>query len=653
MYIYQYGGKRGTQFNVAVADDMLVVRTRHNKTLSDALQSPFSKQVLTQLTPVINYAEADVTVLQCKGDKRSISALRDRARSTLKKEADIQFAGKVLRDKEVGIPVVYTENIFIKFANRLSPARCGEIIHSYGLKIKQGLQYAKNSYFVEAAEGTGLKVFDIARDLLDNPDVELCHPELIKPSAMRALSANQWHLAETTVNGRSINAHVNITPAWLHTQGEGTVIAVIDDGVDITHEEFSSADKVVAPFDATLNSDDPGPKSAGDNHGTACAGVACADGRHHASGVAPKAKLMPIRLRSGLGSQSEANAFVWAADHGADVISCSWGPADGKWWSPTDSSHQNAVAIPDNTRLAIDYAIEHGRGGKGCVITWAAGNGNESVENDGYASYDKVLAIAACNDTNSRSVYSDYGASIWCTFPSSDFGHADFNHPNPLTEGIWTTDRAGAAGYNPGGLNPTDNPPGDGHGHYTEQFGGTSSACPGAAGIAALMLSANAELRWDEVKDLLKRSCVKIDAENGSYGPQGHSPFYGYGRPDAEQAVILAKQHAEISAEPQIEVLSLAAQAAGSLPAAHAEQIFRVTLSGKTLITLKGPDGNDFDLYVRKGAIPTTQEYDEVSYSSDANESLMVTPTVPATYFVMVYSYQGAGDFSLNLSVSL
>ena len=40
--------------------------------------------------------------------------------------------------------------------------------------------------------------------------------------------------------------------------------------------------------------------------------------------VAPKARLMPIRLASGLGSQAEADAFEWAADHGADVISCRW-----------------------------------------------------------------------------------------------------------------------------------------------------------------------------------------------------------------------------------------------------------------------------------------------------------------------------------------
>lgn len=73
---------------------------------------------------------------------------------------------------------------------------------------------------------------------------------------------------------------------------------------------------------------DPHPAFTED-HGTACAGVACAAGLVRASGVAPKAKLIPIRLSSALGSQQEAEAFEWAANNGADVISCSWGPTDG------------------------------------------------------------------------------------------------------------------------------------------------------------------------------------------------------------------------------------------------------------------------------------------------------------------------------------
>ena len=112
---------------------------------------------------------------------------------------------------------------------------------------------------------------------------------------------------------------------------------------------------------------------------------------------------MPIRLRSGLGSIYEASAFKWAVDHGADIISCSWGPDDGDWSNPADPLHTSMAELSDSTRLAIDDAVTHGRNGKGCVIFFAAGNGNEDVKYDGYASYDKVIAVAACNDTNKRS----------------------------------------------------------------------------------------------------------------------------------------------------------------------------------------------------------------------------------------------------------
>src|SRR5437868_15250163 len=88
-----------------------------------------------------------------------------------------------------------------------------------------------------------------------------------------------------------------------------------------------------------------------------------------------------------------------------------------------------------NTRLAIDHVTSSGRGGKGCVVLFAAGNGNESVDNDGYASYPKVIAVAACNDTGKRSVYSDFGNAVWCAFPSNDIEYPPLGQPKPLTTG--------------------------------------------------------------------------------------------------------------------------------------------------------------------------------------------------------------------------
>ena len=537
-----FGTKDEPAFELEKSDDLIAVRTRSRRSIrrsAGPVPTPLS-DALEDGTLLAEYPEAGVEVYRVPVDAESRSL--EARKTTLRASPDVQFAGGVFMDPVTKEPVLYTENLFIKFVDTADPDDCLAVLRDTGLTVKEAVSYATNAYFVAAVEGSGERVFQIALDLLERDDVEFCHPELIRPLARKAIFPQQWHLKKTTVNGIAVDAHANVEAAHEVSLGRGITIAVIDDGVDIDHAEFSGSGKVVAPRDATLQTSDPRPKDLfgtgvnGDNHGTACAGVACGSGINGASGVAPEAKLMPIRLASGLGSQREAEAFSWAADHGADVISCSWGPPDGRWWNLDDPQHQRVFPLPASTRLAIDYATTNGRGGKGCVVLFAAGNGNESVDHDGYASYAKVIAVAACNDRSSRCVYSDYGNAVWCAFPSSDFGHAPFNHPAPLTSGIWTTDRLGQAGYNAGQVAD-----GDAAGHYTNSFGGTSSSCPGAAGVAALVLSVNPELKSQEVKELFKRACDKIDPQRGEYNDDGHSQMYGYGRLNARIAVDLAK----------------------------------------------------------------------------------------------------------------
>lgn len=518
MVSFKYNGKRGHRITLSDARDLVVVRTNKRVPLARLPLGKRARGIAAQLEPVEAFPAAGVEVFKAR------APVAEEARKVMRRESEVRFAGRVLRDPTAKTPALYTENLFVKFEDDAKTRACRALLRSAGVAVKRQLRYAHNAFFVEAKEGTGRRIFDISLELLENDIVEFCHPEIVRRLNLRTAFPQQWHLKRTNVNGTDVNAHANVEAAWAASRGEDTTIAVIDDGVDDAHEEFFGLGKIVAPRDATNGNGDPRP-GPGNNHGTACAGVACASGLHGASGVAPKAALMPIRLVSGLGSQAEADAFVWAADHGADVISCSWGPPDGIWWDPDDPRHRQVFRLPDSTRLAIDYAIRSGRNGKGCVITWAAGNGNESVDNDGYASYDKVIAVAACNDRSRKSAYSDFGDAIWCAFPSN---HGD----RSLTPGIWTTDRSGRPGYNQG--NAQD---GDAAGDYTNSFGGTSSACPGAAGVAALVLARNPDLRWDEVKTVLRNSCDKIDRAGGNYDSTGRSAIYGYGRLNAKRAV--------------------------------------------------------------------------------------------------------------------
>ena len=515
----RYGGGNGKTVQLEVDPDLVAVRVRRGGSLREGPVPRPEAGLLDEMETVLSFPEVSVEVYRRR--EQASHSMED-VRRQLNESPSTRFAGQVLVDQHSREPVLYTENLFVKFRDEKSREQSLAVLREAGLAVKRELPYATNAFFVAAPEGTGQRVFDITEELLRREDVEYCHAELVRRLGRRTIFPQQWHLKATTVGSQWVSASANVEAAHTITEGEGVTIAVIDTGIDIDHEEFSSLDKIIAPWDATANDTNPRPNSRAEKHGTACAGVACGEGRFGASGVAPRAKLMPLRMISQLGSQAEADAFFWAAENGADVISCSWGPPCGAWFDPDDPLHTTEFPLPDSTRLAIDYAVTNGRGGLGCVVLFAAGNGNESVDNDGYSSYERVLAVAASNDRSKRSVYSDFGEAVFCAFPSQDFEFPEEGRPAPLTPGIWTTDRMGKVGYS------ADN--------YTNSFGGTSSACPGAAGVAALVLSSNEALHWEEVKNILRLSCERIDQEDGQYDEKGHSPFYGYGRLNAEKA---------------------------------------------------------------------------------------------------------------------
>ncbi len=525
-FTYVSGGEKGQVRKLKESPEYVAVRTKGNESLTTALKTPSSKKLRDQFTVKVDFPEANVSVLKAKGtsSKRNLE-LRNQARESFKKEKDIRFAGRVLVDSKTKEPVLYTENFLVKFKQTVSREVCLKILAENNLTIKKEYGYIPNGFFVEAKEGTGLKIFDIAQKVRALPEVEECEPELIREKTAKLINVNQWHLKKTLIGNKVVDAHANVEAAFQYSTGKGVLIAIIDDGVDIDHEEFNISKKIVAPRDIKDKSSDPRPKLSGESHGTACAGVACAAGKFQASGVAPDARLMPIRLHAGLGSELEAESFQYATDNGADVISCSWGAVDGDWDDLKKRQSRGSCAIGRFTRYAIEYASTKGRNGKGCIIIWCAGNGNENCDVDEYVSNPNVIAVAACNDRSTRSIYSDYGKCIWVSFPSNDWDSRKLKHPKPLTSGIWTTDRVSIKGYN---RKKT--------GNYCSDFWGTSSAAPAVAGVVALMLSANPDLSAKQVKKILKETADKIDVKAGKY-KKGHSIYYGYGRVNAENAV--------------------------------------------------------------------------------------------------------------------
>jgi len=455
---------------------------------------------------------------------------RDRAIETLSREPAVDFATPVFRQSRESEDLLLVTNQFIvQFLPDVSLAEIEEYNARFSVEIVRALTYAPNTYVLRAPSGTGgQNALDLANTYFLSGLTLFSHPDFVTRKHFRAVaerarparsrsasvrrgefSSQQWHLDMA-----------KITDAWGITRGDpNIVVAILDDGVDTAHPEL--AGKCIWQFDYESHVSDAKPKLSSDKHGTACAGVAVAAGVK-ASGSAPGCKLIVVRTPSNLGVSDEAKMFQDAVDNGADVISCSWGPGDGTG---------SVDPLPDATRVAIHYCQTNGRGGKGTSVCWAAGNGNELVSNDGYASNSEVMAIAATTSNDTKAWYSDFGPEICICAPSS-------GDTSSGEKGIFTTDRLGAEGYNPGTVAK-----GDAAGSYYNAFGGTSSATPLVAGVVGLMLSANQALTPSEIREILESTADKVGASS-DYDTNGHSQFFGFGRVNALAAVQEAKDRA-------------------------------------------------------------------------------------------------------------
>jgi len=452
-----------------------------------------------------------------------------RCLKSLEEEPAIHFATPAVRRGVSADELSFlTRQFLVSFTPDVGEVRAREAMAQLGGREVERLGYVTLGFLMEAPVALGsLGAVALANAYFESGLCEFAHPDFVERRHWRQTmlveepSTDGYELERIDRDAEFIGRqwHLNtarVRDAWAITRGSPAIcVAILDDGVDLSHPEFTG--KVATQFDFQNNLADGNPKSDADKHGTACAGVAVAAGVK-ASGVAPQCRLIAVHTPEILGAAAEANMFRWVADQGADVISCSWGPPD----------NQGAFLLLDNVRAAMHYAAVQGRLGKGIPIFFAAGNGNELVSDDGYASNPDVMAVAASSAAEIKSLYSDFGPEIFVCAPSS--GGAGSGQP-----AIFTTDRRGAKGYNAG-----DPARGDAAGDYTSTFGGTSSACPLAAGVAALVLSVNPALTRDQVREILRTTADRI-GNLSSYDANGHSPQFGYGRVNALRAVQAAQ----------------------------------------------------------------------------------------------------------------
>ncbi len=277
------------------------------------------------------------------------------------------------------------------------------------------------------------------------PEVEYVEPNFIRVSHLlkkkpkykklfdKPYFDDQWNLKQ-----------INCDQGWEITKGKNNVIvAVLDTGVDIHHKDLTS--NLVPGYNAITKDLDIYDI---DGHGTHCAGIvgAAASSSFGVFGVAPECSIMPVKV---LGDDGHgyidwiAEGITYAVDHGAKVLSMSFGSHD---FSQTE-------------KKALDYAWSCG-----ALLVASAGNHGNNKKN-WPAAYKKVISVASLDQKGKRAKSSNYGKWVDVAAPGKK---------------IYST-IPGGYGYK----------------------SGTSMACPHVSGLAGLIWSIDSKTTNSKVKKII------------------------------------------------------------------------------------------------------------------------------------------------------
>jgi len=358
-------------------------------------------------------------------------------------------------------------------------------------------------------------------------------PPLSDPAFRR-----QFHLINDGQSGGVVGKDANLMPAWaLGLTGAGVVVGVVDDGVETAHPDLSPNIRADLGRDVVDGDTNPNPGQSRDSHGTAVAGIAAArDEGTCGVGAAYRAGIAGLRMYltndEGQFTTPDADKAI-ILSHRQDAIAIynnSWGPSvayDG----PGSSM-----------RAAFDQGLATGRGGLGNLFIFAAGNrltSGDNVNYDAYSNRRGIIAVGAVGHQGRQADYSEPGAAMFVTAPSSGNGR-----------GTTTTNyRANGAG------------------DCRNTFGGTSSAAPLVSGVLALLLEARPDLGWRDVQHLLAETAVPPEPEDTGWQRNGAgyrvNPKFGFGRVDAGGLTALAPLWQKVPAATSI---NISGPSSGSIP---------------------------------------------------------------------------------------
>lgn len=311
---------------------------------------------------------------------------------------------------------------------------------------------------------------------------------------------------------------VHAEQAWSSSRGAGTVVAVVDTGVDLGHPDLKGRLVPGADFvcgeqkgscgDGSWKGQD-GEGQEPDVHGTHVAGTiaATADNGIGVAGVAPDAKVMPIKvLEDGSGTNEDiAEGIRYAADHGADVINLSLGGLPG-------TQIFSILGLDTTMKDAIQYARD-----KGTLTVAAAGNTSTLLCNDPAFSSDSI-----CVGATDKNEMKSYFSELPVTFRGK--GVAAPGGSGRLLGGDCSEDILSTVPRGTG----TDE---CGEGKDYAAFAGTSMATPHVAGVAAILFGQDRSMANVE-RAILSTSRHPLLGARG-----GYSALYGRGIVDAQAAV--------------------------------------------------------------------------------------------------------------------
>jgi subtilisin family serine protease len=344
----------------------------------------------------------------------------------------------------------------------------------------------------------------------DLPEVEIAEPEFKKTLLWvpnDSLFSKQWHYNNTGQNGGTAGCDIHLPQAWDIEKGNpNVVVAVIDGGIKYDHPDlagnmwrsrgynFVNNNSTIVPFFHSTHV--AGTIAALTNNGIGVSGIA------GGSGSGDGVRLMSCQVFTATSSGGFAQAFKYAADSGAAIAQNSWGYT-------TVGVYEQAVLD------AIDYFNENGGGSVlgGGITIFAAGNSNASGQ--WYPGcYSGVIAVAATNNNDQKSYYSNYDTWVGLSAPGGEM----------------------TSNNDPRGVLSTYTSTPDTLYNYLQ---GTSMACPHVSGVAALVLSyAPGKLSPSDLKNILLSSTDNINAKNPSY-----SGKLGTGRLNAYNALVATQPY--------------------------------------------------------------------------------------------------------------